>query len=177
VDERAGDVVLIGMMGTGKTTVGRLVADRLGRAFVDTDREVEARTGRTVAAIFAEEGEAVFRRWESLVLREVLARRGPRVVAVAGGAVGDAANRALLAGAGVTVWLRADPTVLVERVRSGTHRPLLADDPAGALRRLADERAPWYAEVADVVVDVDALHPDAVADAVVAACGGASCSG
>lgn len=151
----AGHVVLVGMMGVGKTTVGEALAARLGRPFLDSDAEVEARTGRTVREIFAAEGEAAFRALETAVLAEALARPEPAVVAAAGGSVGDPANRERLRAAGTVVWLRASPGLLAERTAGGDHRPLLEHDPAGTLARLAAEREPLYREVADLVVDVD----------------------
>ena len=153
-------------MGTGKTTVGRIVAERLGRPFVDSDEQVEARTGRTVREIFEADGEPTFRAEESAALAEALAAGEPTVVAAAGGVVLDPENRRRLREAGVVVWLRAAPDVLAGRVDGGSHRPLLADDPAGVLTRLADERAPLYKDVADAVVDVDGLTPAEVADRV-----------
>jgi shikimate kinase len=164
-------VVLIGMMGAGKTTVGRLVADRLGRPFRDSDLAVEERTGRTVAEIFAAEGEPGFRALERETLRELLASPEPAVIAAAGGAVLDAGNRRALREAGTVVWLRADPVVLARRVEPGGHRPLLADDPAGTLARLAAEREELYRQTAHVTVDVDDLEAGDVADRVIAAVG------
>ena len=152
------------MMGTGKTTVGRIVAERLGRRLVDSDEQVEARTGRTVRQIFETDGEATFRREEAAALREALGAPEPCVVAAAGGVVLDPANRRLLREGGDTVvWLRARPETLVTRVADGEHRPLLADDPRGALERLDAERRALYAEVADATVDVDGRSVDAVA--------------
>jgi shikimate kinase len=154
--------VLIGMMGAGKTTVGRRVAAHLGRPFADSDATIEQQTGRTVAQIFADEGEAAFRSLETEVLRAVLDAVEPTVIAAAGGTVLDPGNRTWMRRRGTVVWLRADPLALVDRVGHGTHRPLLDDDPAATLVRLAAERAPLYAETADQVVDVDALSPDEV---------------
>jgi len=154
----SGHLVLVGMMASGKTTVGRAVAERTGRRFVDSDEQVEAHAGRTVRAIFAEQGEAAFRTLETEALRAALADPRPAVVAAAGGVVLSQANRELLQGCGhPVVWLRAGAGVLAARVRrSGQdHRPLLADDPDGTLRRLADDRAELYAEVATRIVDVD----------------------
>ena len=148
-------LVLVGMMGSGKTTVGRAVARRTNRRFVDSDEQVEARTGRTVREIFERDGEQAFRTLEAEALAEALAGREPAVIAAAGGVVLDAGNRALLQRAGRVVWLRARPSTLAHRVRPGDHRPLLSEDPRGVLERLDVERAHLYEEVADVVIDVD----------------------
>lgn len=162
-------------MGAGKTTVGQALARRRGWAFVDSDAEIEARTGRTVAQIWTAEGEQAFRRLESDVLAEALADERRAVVAAAGGVVLDATNRQRLRRAGPVVWLRARPETLAARVASGTHRPLLDLDAAGVLARLARERADLYADVADVTVDVDGLAPEEVADRVDAALDGRPC--
>ena len=166
-------VVLIGMMGSGKTTVGKLVAGRLGRPFRDSDDDIEAQTGRTVREIFERDGEAAFRVLESQVLADALASPAPLVIAAAGGVVLRPDNRRRLRDRAFTVWLRADPAVLATRVEAGDHRPLLADDPARVLQNLAEQRRPLYQEAADAVVDIDLLAPDEVADKVVAAMGGA----
>jgi len=148
-------VVLVGMMGVGKSTVGRALARRLGRPFVDSDEQVQARTGQTVAQLFAEHGEAYFRREEARALREALSSAQPSVIAAAGGTVLDPNNRAQIAEhAALVVWLRAEPEILAGRVRQGDHRPLLAEDPLGTLRRLDRDRRPLYAEVASLTLDV-----------------------
>lgn len=160
-------LLLVGMMGSGKTTAGRLVADRLGWSYLDSDAEVEHDTGRTVPELFAEEGEAAFRAAESAALRRAVAV-DRAVVSVAGGAVLDPGNRALLRRAGTVVWLRARPSTLADRVGDGHGRPLLDHDPAGTLARLDEVRRPYYAEVAGHVLDVDDLAPSTVADRLVA---------
>jgi shikimate kinase len=157
------------MMGAGKSTVGRLVADRLGWDYLDSDAEVERATGRSVAEIFSTDGEATFRGAESAALAEALARDDPVVVSVAGGAVLDPLNRSRLAAGGRVVWLRAEPSTLAVRVGDGQGRPLLHDDPASTLARLAEVRDPLYAEIADAVVDVDHLAAEQVAEQVLAA--------
>ena len=162
-------VVLVGMMGAGKTTVGRELATRLGWRFLDSDAMVEASTGSTVAELFADAGEAGFRAEESRVLAEALSSEGPAVVSAAGGVVLAPDNRALLAEARAVVWLRAEPATLVARIGSGEGRPLLRDDPAGALVELDAVRRPLYGEVADVIVDVDDLDPSTVVDRILAA--------
>jgi shikimate kinase len=167
-------VVLIGMMGAGKTTVGRRLAARLGRPFLDSDEVIESRTGRTVAEIFAAEGEPAFRRVETEVLVDMLDDGAPAVIAAAGGAVLDEQNRDRMRERGTVVWLRADPELLVERVRGGTHRPLLDDDPDGTLRRLARQREPLYATTAHETVDVGGSAPDAVVEDVLERLGAAA---
>jgi shikimate kinase len=162
-----GHVVLVGMMGAGKTTVGRRVAQRLDRPFLDSDEAIEARTGKTVAQIFADDGEPAFRKLEAEVLLEMLHSEEPAVIAAAGGTVLDADNRRIMRERATVVWLRADPAVLAERVKSGSHRPLLEEDPAGTLRALSDERWPIYGEIAHLGLDVDDVEPDEIADRVI----------
>jgi shikimate kinase len=162
---------LVGMMGSGKTTVGRLVATQLGWAYVDSDEQVCRRTGRSVREIFETDGEAAFRREETAALHEAAQESpaGPAVVAVAGGAVLDPANRALLARTGPLVWLHASAEVLAGRVRAGVdHRPLLGDDPEAALAALGELRRPLYEELADLVVDAATRSPSRVAEEIVA---------
>lgn len=160
-------LVLVGLMGTGKSTVGRILADRLGRRLVDSDDEIEAATGRTVREIFETDGEQAFRELEAASLRRALASDEPSVIAAAGGVVLSATNRAALNGADArVVWLRADPATLVGRVGSGGHRPLLDDDPAGTLRRMATERDALYRDVADAVVTVDGRSVNEVVEAI-----------
>lgn len=161
-----GHVILVGMMGSGKSAVGPILAERLGRPFLDSDEQVESRTGRTVREIFEADGEAAYRRLESAALREAVEGPEPVVVAAAGGTVLDPANRELMRSGGTVVWLYADPAILAGRVTPGDHRPLLGDDPAGNLRRLHEERLPLYREVADHVVDIGDRPADEVAEQV-----------
>ncbi len=159
-------------MGAGKSAVGRRLARRLGWDLLDSDRQVEAMTGRTVPEIWRADGEAAFRRLESQVLADALASTTPKVIAAAGGVVLDEGNRRLLTDHHPVVWLRAPLSTLLARVRKGEGRPLLADDPAGAMRRLERERRPFYEEVADLTVDVDNDHPaDHVTERIVRALG------
>lgn len=160
-------LVLVGMMGSGKTTIGRIAAERLGRPFLDTDLIIEARTGRSVRQIFAEDGEDAFRSLETQVLVEALESPTPAVIAAAGGVVLRPENRAALKRAKARViWLCADPLVLVDRVRSGGHRPLLDADPEGTLRRMWNDREALYREVADAIVGVDGRSVHEVVEAV-----------
>ncbi len=166
-------LVLIGMMGAGKTTVGRRCATRLQRAFVDTDDLIESTTGMRVAEIFETQGEAGFRDLERVAVADACASPEPLVIACGGGAVLDADNRRRLREAGFVVWLRAAPEVLSSRVsREGSAvRPLLAgagSTPAAAtLERLAGLRADTYEAAAHAVVDTDGRTQDEVAAAVV----------
>jgi shikimate kinase len=163
-------VVLVGMMGSGKTTVGELVAARLGREFADTDDLVETATHRTVREIFETQGEDEFRRLEGVLLHHALAVTERGVIGCGGGMVTQPGARALLRdGRGFVVWLRAAPEVLAERLRGATDRPLLDGDPEERLRSLLAERQAWYDEVADLVVDVGGRPVDDVVDEIVAA--------
>jgi len=160
-DSRA-SIILVGMMAAGKTSVGRRLARSRGWEFFDSDGQVEAMTGRTVADIWRGDGEEAFRLLEARVLNDALASGTPRVIAAAGGTVLDPVNRRLIAQHHPVVWLRARPETLVGRLGSATHRPLLDADPAGTLAALDAVRRPFYDEVADVIVDVDDLTPDQV---------------
>jgi shikimate kinase len=153
-------------MGTGKTTVGRELARRLGRPLIDSDEQIEARTGRTVREIWRTDGEPAFRVFETEALAAAVTAEGPAVIAAAGGVVLAEANRRLLRSAGTVVWLRGDPEVLAERARRADHRPLLDRDPRAALEAMARERIHLYEEVADHAVDVTDLSPAEVADQV-----------
>ncbi|MEO5678169.1 MAG: shikimate kinase [Acidimicrobiales bacterium] len=164
-------VLLVGMMGAGKTSVGRALGQRLGWSYLDSDEEVRRRTGRTVPQLFAERGEAAFRAEESTVLAEACSSRRPVVVSVAGGAVLAEANRRLIAASGLVVWLRASLATLAQRVGDGRTRPLLGADPGAALARLYPERARLYEALAEVVVDVDGVPVERLVDAIAAAVG------
>jgi len=162
-------LVLVGLMGVGKTTVGEVVAKRLGRQLVDSDLRIEARTGRTVKQIRDEDGVAEMRLQEAAALFDALDDDEPRVIAAAAGVVLDPGNRERLNAADVdVVWLTADPVLLAPRTSTRGHRPFLEDDPIGTLRHMQDEREPLYREVADRIVAVDGLTPDEVADRVLA---------
>lgn len=156
-------VLLIGMMGVGKTTTGRLLAARLGRPYLDSDEQVQQATGKTVPELFERLGEAAFRRQESEALVTAVSGAASAVVAVAGGAVLDPANRALIRRSGTVVWLRARPETIVQRVGSGSGRVLPGTDPATSVAHLVAERYPLYEELASTVVDVDDGSPEQVA--------------
>ncbi|MCR9129469.1 MAG: shikimate kinase [Alphaproteobacteria bacterium] len=154
-------ITLVGLMGVGKTTIGRRLASRLSRPFLDADAEVESAAGRTVAEIFADFGEAAFRDGERKVIARLLDEPKPVVLALGGGAFMDPDTRALIKERAISVWLKADVDTLFERVmRKPGQRPLLeTEDPRAVLERLHAERAPVYAQ-ADIVVDSDAASHD-----------------
>jgi shikimate kinase len=162
-------IILVGMMGAGKTTVGQALAHRLGWSYCDSDAQVMAATGRSVPQLFAEQGEASFRAEESRVLAEALSGDEPVVVSAAGGVVLSDANRALLASSGIVVWLRADPELLIQRVGTGRGRPLLDGDPASRVVQLYEVRRPLYESVAAVIVDVDDRTAAEVVEQILAA--------
>jgi shikimate kinase len=151
-------------MGAGKSTVGRLVADALGVGFLDSDQEIERATGKSVADIFVDDGEAHFRELERRAVAESLGTH-TGVLALGGGAVLDAGTRALLAGHRV-VFLRVGLADAARRVGLGVSRPLLLGNVRGRIKQLLDERAPVYESVATQVVDTDGLTAAEVADQV-----------
>jgi shikimate kinase len=157
-------VLLIGMMGSGKSTTGRLLAGRLGRVFHDSDTEILSKTGMTVPEIFRRRGEAAFRAEERAVLASALASEVPAVIAVAGGAVLDPDSRRRIRQSGAVIWLRAAPHELARRLPSGVGRPLLEHDPAGTLRLLDARRRPVYCSLANAVIDVDWIGASVAAD-------------
>jgi shikimate kinase len=164
---RRGNVFLIGMMGAGKTTIGRLLARRLKLRFIDCDHEIEARCGVRIPLIFEIEGEPGFRQRETQTLAELTALEGI-VLATGGGAVLAAENRNRLAANGTVIYLRADPDALYDRVRQDRNRPLLATpDPLGKLRQLFAERDPLYRKVADMVVESGKQNPSTLARQIV----------
>lgn len=155
-------VVLVGPMGAGKTTVAGLLARGWGVGVRDTDADVEATTGRTVADIFVESGEAFFRDLERTAVSEAL-RTHDGVLALGGGAVLDEGTRELLAGHPV-VFLRVGLSDAVKRVGLGTSRPLLLGNVRSRIKALLDERTPIYESVATITVDTDQRPPQDVAD-------------
>jgi len=161
-------LVLVGMMGSGKTSVGRRLAQRLGLDFVDADAEIESAAGMTIADIFAKHGEAYFRDGERRVVARLLGER-QRVIATGGGAFMAAQTREAIARQGVSIWLKADVDVLLRRVRKRNNRPLLADvDAEATMRRLIEERYPVYAQ-ADFTIESKEGPHEAVVEAIIAA--------
>jgi shikimate kinase len=166
------NLVLIGYRGTGKTTVARLVAERLGWPWFDTDAEIEARAGKSIADIFADEGEAAFRDWESQVVAD-LAGRERCVLALGGGAVMRPGTRAVIASQSKTVWLRALPETLWRRIQNDQsaagRRPNLTS--AGGITEIIatlDARNPVYRQCAEWEVDTEGKSPAEVTDAILA---------
>jgi shikimate kinase len=157
-------VVLVGPMGAGKSTVGRLVAESLGVGFLDTDEAVEHRTGRTVAELFVDEGEAYFRQLEREAVADALATHDG-VLALGGGAVLDSDTREQLADHRV-VFLRVGLSDAAQRVGLGVSRPLLLGNVRGRIKQLLDERTPVYESVSAHVVDTDGVTAEEVAEQV-----------
>lgn len=153
-------VVLVGLMGSGKTTVGKKVGKLLGVRFVDADVELEARSGRTVAEWFTDPGEPAFRDAEVALLRDLLGGDAPIVVGAGGGLVVSAGARTRLVEPDVTVvYLHGEPEFLASRARAKAHRPALADrDPGEVLAAMYGQRDAWYREVADAIIEVRPAH-------------------
>ena len=158
------NIFLVGLMGAGKSTIGKKLAERLGKTFVDADSEIERRTGATIELIFDIEGEEGFRKREAAMLDELTARSDV-VVATGGGAVLWQENRDRLAGRGTVIYLNAPPEVLARRTESDKTRPLLqTDDRLQRLLELLREREPFYKEIADVIIDTDDMPLRKVVD-------------
>lgn len=171
-------MALLGLMGSGKTSVGRRLARRLDWALVDSDEWIEARTGMTVAELWHRGGEGAYRPHEQAVVSETLSGPGPDVLTVPAGAVDDHVALAELRRPGVfRVWLRAGVDTLVDRVADSAHRPLLDEDPRGVLEAQSVARAPTYAALADLVVDVDHVEADRVVERVIDALRAAAAAG
>lgn len=152
-------VVLVGMMGSGKSSVGKRLGARLGLPFVDADTEIETAAGMSIPDIFAQRGETEFRDGERRVIARILATRSPLVLATGGGAYMNADTRARIAEFGISVWLKADADVLMRRVRKRSNRPLLRTaDPEGTMRRLLAEREPVYSQADITVISSDDPH-------------------
>lgn len=158
-------IILIGFMGTGKSTVGRIAAKRLGVPFVDADRQIEREQGMTIPDIFREKGEAAFRAMETETLKRLLAG-GRRVIATGGGAVLAEENRAAMKAGGTVVALKASPQTIIRRVKGDGSRPLLAGNVADNVLRLYEQRKTAY-DFADLIIDTDALTAAEAAERIV----------
>jgi shikimate kinase len=162
------NVILIGFMGTGKSSVGRELARRWGFRFLDTDSIIRNQCGKSISEIFSVFGEPFFRDQEFATLTKLLYCHSS-VIATGGGIVIQPRNVALLGKLGTTIWLKADQATIFERVSRNKNRPLLqTDDPEGTIARLLAERAPLYESVADLIVDTSGLSHHEVADCVIA---------
>ncbi len=161
-----GNIFLVGLMGVGKSTIGKRLAKKLDKTFIDSDREVEKRTGASIELIFDIEGEEGFRRRESAVIDE-LTRQDNIILATGGGAVLLPENRGFLSQRGRVVYLKAPIDVLAERMANDRKRPLLQNsDRQARLQALQDEREPFYLEIADVIIKTDNLPMKKVIDRV-----------
>ncbi len=161
-------IVMVGLMGCGKTSVGRRVAHHLGLPFIDADAAIEEAAGKTIKEIFDEHGEAYFRDGERRVIARLL-RTAPQVLATGGGAYLNAETRGRIAETGVAVWLKAELPVLMRRVMKRQNRPLLRSaDPEAVMRGLMEARYPTYAEAPVIVESRDISH-DAMAGIVIEA--------
>jgi shikimate kinase len=163
-------VVLVGLMGAGKTSIGRRLAEILGLPFVDADQEIEAAAGKSIPDIFAEHGEAHFRDGEKRVIARLL-DSGNQVLATGGGAFMNAETRESIRQRGISVWLKADLALLMQRVLKRGGRPLLDNpDPEAVMRKLMEERYPVYA-TADITVESTDAHHAAMVNEVLRALG------
>jgi shikimate kinase len=162
---------LIGMMGVGKTTIGRIVAAKVGWSFLDSDAQLFVETGRTAPEILADGGDEILREMEGRVLTEAIVAHPSSVIAVAGGVVLSEINRALLVENGAVVWLRASVATMTTRIGAGEGRPRLGANPEEAIRELYETRRPMYELIADVVIDVDDIAPDVISNRVIVATG------
>lgn len=167
-DEVVDNIFLVGLMGAGKTTIGRALAKRLNKTFIDSDHEIEARTGASIPLIFEIEGEASFRQREAEVIRDLAAQSGI-VLATGGGAVLRPENRAVLKEHGTVIYLRASINSILQRTAHDRNRPLLQTaDPRAKLEQLAREREPLYQEVADFVVETGRPNVQLLVNSIIA---------
>jgi shikimate kinase len=169
--QRNPNVFLIGYRGTGKTTVGRLLAERLGWTFLDLDEQVEKRLGQSIRSIFEQHGEAGFRRMESALLNELCGLRR-HVIATGGGAILDAKNRECLRKSGTVAWLTADPQTVWHRLQhdpaTADRRPNLTQGGIEEIEQLLHVREPFYRECADCTVDTAHRSPEAAVGLILA---------
>lgn len=167
-------VVLIGLMGAGKTAIGRRLATRLGLDFIDADTEIERAAGKSISDIFADHGEEYFRDGERRVIARLLGD-GAQILATGGGAYMNDETRNLIAQSGISVWLKADLKVLLGRVMRRDHRPLLkTDDPKVVMKRLMDERYPVYSS-SDIEVKSRDVPHEVIVNEIITALEGCLC--
>ena len=164
------NIILIGFMGCGKTTVGIKLSYRLRRAMEDTDKLIEKEEGRTISEIFQTDGEAFFRELETKCLKKLIMTAKNMIISVGGGLPVREENHVLLKELGTVVYLRANAETIYERTRHDTSRPLLqGDDPQGKIRTLLNAREAIYENAADVIVDVDQKDFDTILDEIIEA--------
>lgn len=158
MEQKKNNIILIGFMGCGKTSVGIKLSYRLKRTFLDTDKQIERRQGRSIRDIFAEDGEAAFRRMETDCIKELLAENGTsmQIFSTGGGTPVLEENRGLLKKLGTVVYLKVSPDVVYERLKGDTTRPLLqTENPRARIEELLAARKDAYESAADVIVEVD----------------------
>lgn len=160
------NIVLIGVPGAGKTTVGTILAKKLGRVFIDTDQEIEKISGKTIAEIFIQDGEPSFRATEKKVIEDSIAK-GNAVISLGGGALMNSDTRELVK-AQISIWLQIGLAQAVDRIGMNRNRPLLLGNVRGQLADLMAAREPFYIECAQVAVDTNELNADQVADQIIA---------
>lgn len=158
-------IVLVGLMGAGKTSVGRRLAEKMNIPFVDADHEIELAAGKTIAEIFSDHGEVYFREGERRVITRLL-ENGQQVLATGGGAFMNDETRSRIKQSGISIWLKADLDVLLKRVAKRHDRPLLHDDPETVMKNLMAQRYPVYAEANITVESRDVQHGQMVNDVV-----------
>lgn len=161
------NIILIGFMGTGKSTIGRNLSQTFGYPLIDTDQLIVEQQGRPIAEIFETEGEEAFRDIETGLLRS-LAKHSGHIIATGGGIIGRAINRELLRELGYVVWLIARPSEILERTSRNSNRPLLnTEDPEGTIRKLLEARTPLYRDTAHLGIETDNLSFDEVATGII----------
>ncbi len=161
------NIILIGFMGTGKSTIGRQLSLSLGYPLIDTDHLIEERAGKSIPEIFAQEGEDAFRDTETNTLRS-LAESTNHIISTGGGIIGRAENREILQELGYVVWLVASPEEILARTSRNSNRPLLNNqDPAGTIRKLLTQRMPLYEAASHLAIETDQLSFDEVVTGIV----------
>lgn len=162
------NVILIGFMGAGKTSIGQELAVRSGRTFLDTDEYIEKKSGMTISHIFDAMGEEAFRKMETEALRDLISTSGSYVISVGGGLPMRAENRTLLKELGTVVYLKVSPETVEERLRGDTTRPLLrGDNPRKKIEELLSLRGPLYEEAAHLIVNADGRTPEEITSEIV----------